>query len=485
MRVHIVEPYHSHAMRRFTEPLLTASLPFSVTESDTPDWSADLNYFIPWHWLANNVPEGPAIMLYTHCNPGMEGAVLCAAGRSSAIIAMSKDGERELREIGVTGEITICHAPITGFSPRKRNILVVGSEQPNGRKRSWLLLELAWSMNLTPYHFTIVGGGWSDVAEKLRNCGVDVITRGNIEPEALQEVYRTADALLVTGFTEGGPLPVLEALASGIPCITPRYGYADENPSGCHYYSNIEELQMQLRSLIVPVEHRVKLVSDHTVDSYCADVEKVVGRVEKPGRPMSRYDWVPGLVDASKSRYLMEIGTWTGERALAMIEAAKKHHDPKDIHYYGYDLFEEMSPEMLEVERSKQPWSEGLVSKRLAHTGANIHLVKGNTHETLHPITPYTGGPMDFIFIDGGHSFETITSDWEGIQPYIGASTIILFDDCYYNDPEDVGRTGCQMLIAKLIANGKWTVEYLEPVEDWPQKDGVVLHIGMVKVTRE
>ena len=79
------------------------------------------------------------------------------------------------------------------------------------------------------------------------------------------------------------------------------------------------------------------------------------------------------------------------------------------------------------------------------------------------------------IFVDGGHSWETIDADWSNIQKYIGQETVILFDDYYTGD---VGETGCQRLIDSL-SRDIWDVEILPPQETWGE-----LRINMVKVKR-
>lgn len=481
-------------MKLFAAPLMESSQ-WSVTESLEPDWSADVNYFIPWHYLATTEPKGPSIIFYTHVNPGMESGLRLACTRASHIVAMTEFGKTELENLIITTPITVIHAPIRGFSPRKRNILIVGAEQPNGRKRSHLLLDLAWTMDLKDFHFTIIGTGWEDVVTKLRNCGVIVEHLESISDVQMRSVYQNSDALLVTGYTEGGPLPVLEALASGLKVISPPYGYALDYPNDTYTYRDLDQLQRCLEALTDIPNTRHDSVSDHNPTTYVSEMNEVLmnvmkGRVAEVAtrRPKSRYDWVGKLVEESGARYLMEIGTWTGESALRMIEAAKVMHKAENIYYYGYDLFRELTQEEIKREFSKQPWGKSLVAARLTHTGTNIYLHEGDTHETLHPTTPYNGGPMDFIFVDGGHSKETIRSDWEGIQPFIGPSTIILFDDCYYNSPDEVSVVGCQDLVNELKATPSWSVEYLDPVEPWPQvsDDGKpwTLHIGMVKVTR-
>lgn len=476
------------------EPLLTAASPsFTITDSDEPDWSADLNYFVPWHWLANNEPQGICTALYTHCNPGMEEGLKVACSRMNEVVVMSESGQRELDKLGVSTKSIIIPAYIVGFTPPKQRVLIVGDEQPNGRKRSWLLLDLAWIMDLSSFSFTIVGTGWEDVVRKLLRLGIDVTYHPNLSPEALLQAYHNADIFLATGFVEGGPLPVLEALAVGLPVVSPRYGYAADYPDFVDYYYDTASLKENLELAAKQVHLSYSIIhNNHSLSKYVnGHLDLFTRLASTPSQPSSpaiapssRYEWITRIVDETHARYLMEIGTWTGESALRMIDAAKRHHKPEDIYYYGYDLFRPLTAEEIKREFSKQPWTKSLVGARLAHSKANIYLHEGDTRETLHPITPYTGGPMDFIFVDGGHSWETIESDWEGIQSYIGPNTVILFDDCYYNAPEDIRGIGAQKLLGALQASGKWNIDYLRPVESWPQDNGQwTLHVGMAAVT--
>ena len=480
MRVHVVAPYKSHAMQQLVLPLLShAPAWLAVSVGEVPDWTADLNYFIPWLGMLNTELKGPCVMYYTHTNKGSEQAVKWAADHCSQVVCMAETGQRELKDLGVTTPITTIHPPVHGFYPRKRNILIVGSEQPNGRKRSWLLLELAWKYDLTPYHFNIIGTGWEDVVEKLKNLGVSVTHRPTVDHDALQTAYHTSDALLVTGLREGGPLPVLEALASGIPVISPNYGFAAElgRVVLITSYDDVITLYSRLNELVKPVEDRVSAVRPYTVGRYQQDHWRLFQAIFKVP-VMSRYDWLVDVVAETNPHYIMEIGTHVGNSAEAMIKEALKIPQWGTLNYYGFDLFRELSPEEMTRERSKQPTDIETVRTRLKALSKTpgdllINLYSGDTRETLKGV--YSGGPMDLIFVDGGHSWETIDADWSNIQKYIGPETVILFDDYYTGE---VGETGCQKLIDGL-SRDIWDVEILPPQETWGE-----LRINMVRVKR-
>ena len=95
-----------------------------------------------------------------------------------------------------------------------------------------------------------------------------------------------------------------------------------------------------------------------------------------------------------------------------------------------------MDGDILEKELSKQPDNIDAVKSRLAGTGADVELVKGWTHETLpeyaHAHPDYKA---DLIFIDGGHSIETIQSDWDNVQSFISKDSVVIFDDYYVDCP--------------------------------------------------
>jgi predicted O-methyltransferase YrrM len=172
-----------------------------------------------------------------------------------------------------------------------------------------------------------------------------------------------------------------------------------------------------------------------------------------------RYKNLIKEISKCKPYSILEIGTWNAVNACKMIEEAKKHHAAKHIHYYGFDLFEGMTPDIKENElHAKKNITESQARKNLNKTGIKYDLIVGNTHETLKYFEPEQY--IDFIYIDGGHSLETIKNDWFGIQKAVYHKTVILFDD-YYHNRLDVG---CRQLVDNLDTD-VWNVRVLRPID--------------------
>lgn len=187
------------------------------------------------------------------------------------------------------------------------------------------------------------------------------------------------------------------------------------------------------------------------------------------------------LIFAQACKSFLEIGTHNGLRARQMIETARVRHPASVIRYWGVDLFEELTPEMRAREYALPPPSLAEVQRRLDRTGAVIQLFKGNSKVVLPQIKARIG-PVDFIFIDGGHAFETIESDWNNVCELAGPNTVVLFDDYFYNDEKELVGVGCQKLISELDP-GQYDVELMPQIDTFKKEWGV-LKTQMVKVTR-
>lgn len=178
----------------------------------------------------------------------------------------------------------------------------------------------------------------------------------------------------------------------------------------------------------------------------------------------------------------MEIGTYSGLHSTEMIEACKIFHPAQTTEYFGFDMFELLSDEKCRQESSKQPPALREVQERLNKTNVNVHLYMGDTREVLSQ-TKNSLGQMDFIFIDGGHSIETIRSDWNNIKKLMGEKTIVIFDDYYTNTETEIEGVGCQTLIDSLNPDN-YEVQILEPMDTFTKEWGV-LKINMVKVVKK
>ena len=155
-----------------------------------------------------------------------------------------------------------------------------------------------------------------------------------------------------------------------------------------------------------------------------------------------RYKKLAGLVrhySADKSSFtVVETGTWNGGRAIEMALAAFDAVDT--VHYRGFDLFEEATDETVKLELNIKPHNYTEAGgKRLADFAVKMkeagktftyRLYAGNTNETM---ANARFDDVDFAYIDGGHSYDTVKNDYG----YLEEVPVVVFDDFYSHDDKE------------------------------------------------
>lgn len=140
-----------------------------------------------------------------------------------------------------------------------------------------------------------------------------------------------------------------------------------------------------------------------------------------------RYDEIYNEIRRLRARRILEIGTNDGLNAVRMARAM--HDGGHEIEYHGFDLFEQQGEAEFKREFSLRTRSLGEVRRHLRANGVNVaRLVAGDSTVTLPREVPSLP-VMDLIFIDGGHSVETVLADWTNVEPLVGPGTTVIFDD--------------------------------------------------------
>ena len=154
------------------------------------------------------------------------------------------------------------------------------------------------------------------------------------------------------------------------------------------------------------------------------------------------------LIKEKKPKIFLEIGVFTGVTARNVCELLSLiNHN--NFFYYGIDLFEdyqeavskEFIPKFLsENQNFSNPFKSFVynfllkeklnslksVTKFLKKFQNNIKLMKGNSLEILPKIDLKI---FDMIFVDGGHSYETVKSEMDYILNNIKNSCLVVCDD--------------------------------------------------------
>ncbi|WP_454062492.1 glycosyltransferase family 4 protein [Candidatus Nitrospira salsa] len=128
----------------------------------------------------------------------------------------SRDERRHLRH-----ELKFAEdAFVIGFSGRR-------TSDNDGRKGTDCLLESLKNMRQAYPHLAtlIIGPGWEDLEGRLQAEGIMAVhIPYQLDHYEIARMYRALDVYWVTSRIEGGPVPLLEAMASGIPCVSTPVG---------------------------------------------------------------------------------------------------------------------------------------------------------------------------------------------------------------------------------------------------------------------
>lgn len=477
--IHFVHPYAgSRAMDRSIEAIKNA-LGCRVSVSAEVNPQATLNYHMPHHALANlERPTGLNVCCYTHTNPGQEAQTLEACYKADHIIVQSYAGRRELLDFGIPIEkITVIPKGSNSYRPRKKVIGIVGAEQPNGRKHSSILLDLAWKMDLSPFAFRIVGTGWTDVVTKLANTGVAVEYAEYLADDQMEAFYHSLDLLLVTGYVEGGPLPILEAFAAGVPVLSPAFGYAVDYLPKSSIYKDTDELISKLVEVAKPSLVHSTLANLYSWERWGEHNAEVLSDLLGRNEFISlsprgiRHRQILDIIDQLTPRSITEVGFWHGDLAVQMIQRAQRYN--RTITYTGYDLFEDAPAGIAISEGTPGAVSTEVADLILRPLKVQYSLIKGDSNLTLNRYSP-----ADLTIIDGGHSPATCESDWQHISPKMRSGDVVVFDD-YCDHP--LNFTSKHTVDA--IDRSTYDVEVL-PHMDHCDRPWGVLGVQMVKVTR-
>lgn len=153
-----------------------------------------------------------------------------------------------------------------------------------------------------------------------------------------------------------------------------------------------------------------------------------------------RLEQVLNWVEANKPETILEVGTWNGQMALAMLKRGAKK-------YIGFDVWEEGSEELDEFENNaKKRATEESVANVLE--GKDFELIKGNSRETVKDYVKGREPFVDMAFIDGGHSKATIKSDLINVLTIMKDTGVVFLDDYYFGCPTP--DMGAQAVMAEL-----------------------------------
>lgn len=139
------------------------------------------------------------------------------------------------------------------------------------------MLDLAEKDIIKKFRFKFVGSGWDQVIDKFNKNGIETYYIKNEDYIKYPEEILNIDYLLIPSLWEGGPMSVLEALASGKPIISSKVGFTEEFPIDFRFEpNNIEELISIFEKILKPIVNRRDSVVNLNFSHYVNNLIKVI-----------------------------------------------------------------------------------------------------------------------------------------------------------------------------------------------------------------
>jgi hypothetical protein len=155
-----------------------------------------------------------------------------------------------------------------------------------------------------------------------------------------------------------------------------------------------------------------------------------------------------------------------------MIGELNKNEKHK-LRYVGLDLFSnQMTASIALHEASPKPLSKQNVERLLKEKFPDLDfsLVEGYSNDTLSELSE----KFSFIFIDGGHSYETVKSDLELAKGLLDSGGTIVLDDYTNSRAEKLANFGVTRLVKELDRK-EWNVSLSKLPDIFQHEWGVLI----------
>ena len=154
-------------------------------------------------------------------------------------------------------------------------------------------------------------------------------------------------------------------------------------------------------------------------------------------------DFLLRHIEKIKPKNFLEIGVFHGVTSRNVCEILYSLHG-NDFKFTGIDLFSNDKKVLNDEHAPKTTFSNPLktiyynfiirsdpyniesVNKLLRKFEKNINIIKGNSNDVLKEINL---DGIDYVFLDGGHKYETVKNDLENLTQIVNNKGTILCDD--------------------------------------------------------
>lgn len=216
-----------------------------------PDLKADINHHIIYYYY-DGKPSTIDTVMITHIDADWKLEQVRSQMQVAQMgICMSAQTVQMLAQSGIPRErlsyVLPAHDQV--MKPRPVAIGITSKVHSDGRKREIMLAQLTDFISPADFMFKIMGAGWSDIVEIMRNKGFTVEYYDAFDYELNKRLVPTFDYYLYMGLDEGA-MGFIDALAAGVPTIVTPQGYHLEAQNGItHPFVTFEELVAVLKGI--------------------------------------------------------------------------------------------------------------------------------------------------------------------------------------------------------------------------------------------
>ncbi|MCX5197017.1 class I SAM-dependent methyltransferase [Streptomyces sp. NBC_00249] len=154
---------------------------------------------------------------------------------------------------------------------------------------------------------------------------------------------------------------------------------------------------------------------------------------------------------------LLEVGTYCGRSTILLADAAREagvaaltvdHHRGSEEQQPGWEYHD---PTVVDPQVGLMDTLPSF--RRTLHAaGLEEHVIAlvGRSPQ----VASVWGGPLGFVFVDGGHTDEHATGDYEGWAPHLAVGGLLVIHDVF-PDPADGGQAPYRIYL-RALASGSF-----------------------------